>query len=133
MANALHDAAVAAGKNPNDYSAQALTTKAEMYKDYREGKTSNNIQAFDAFLGHANDAMDANDAWRRSSSPLINKPLNWFAKNLSDDPNYVSFTTALEPVRKEFMSFLNANRAEHESDIKTMETVLSDEQIASPD
>jgi hypothetical protein len=127
MANALHDAAVAAGKNPNDYSAQALTTKAEMYKDYREGKTSNNIQAFDAFLGHANDAMDANDAWRRSSSPLINKPLNWFAKNLSDDPNYVSFTTALEPVRKEFMSFLNANRAEHESDIKTMETVLSND------
>jgi len=127
MANALHDAAVAAGKNPNDYSAQALATKAEMYKDYREGKTSNNIQAFDAFLGHANDAMDANDAWRRSSSPLINKPLNWFAKNLSDDPNYVAFTTALEPVRKEFMSFLNANRAEHESDIKTMETVLSND------
>lgn len=127
MANALHDAAVAAGKNPNDFSAQALATKAEMYKDYREGKTSNNIQAFDAFLGHANDAMDANDAWRRSSSPLINKPLNWFAKNLSDDPNYVAFTTALEPVRKEFMSFLNANRAEHESDIKTMETVLSND------
>jgi len=126
MANALHDAAVAAGKNPNDYSAQALTTKAEMYKDYREGKTSNNIQAFDAFLGHANDAMDANDAWRRSSSPLINKPLNWFAKNLSDDPNYVAFTTALEPVRKEFMSFLNANRAEHEGDLKTMGAVLSD-------
>jgi hypothetical protein len=127
MANALHDAAVAAGKNPNDYSAQALATKAEMYKDYREGKTSNNIQAFDAFLGHAGDALGANEAWRRSSSPLINKPLNWFAKNLSDDPNYVAFTTALEPVRKEFMSFLNANRAEHESDIKTMETVLSND------
>jgi hypothetical protein len=126
MANALHDAAVAAGKNPNDYSAQALATKAEMYKDYREGKTSNNIAAFDAFLGHANDAMDANDAWRRAGSPLINKPLTWLAKNAENDTNYTAFTTALEPVRKEFMSFLNANRAEHEGDIKTMGAVLSD-------
>ena len=56
-----------------------LRRKPRCTRDYREGKTSNNVQAFDAFLGHANDAMDANDAWRRSSSPLINKPLNWFA------------------------------------------------------
>jgi hypothetical protein len=126
MFNAIHDEAVSQGKNPNDWGPAALKTKADMWEDYREGKTSNNITAFDAFLGHANDAMDANDAWRRSGSPLINKPLTWLAKNADNDTNYTAFTTALEPVRKEFMSFLNANRAEHEGDIKTMGTVLSD-------
>jgi hypothetical protein len=78
-------------------------------------------------LGHAGDAIDANNDWRRTKSPLLNQPLNWIATNATNDANYVKFTTALEPVRKEFMSFLNANRAEHESDIKTMQTVLSDD------
>ena len=126
MFNAIHDEAVSQGKNPNDWSPAALKTKADMWEDYRQGKTSNNIAAFDAFLGHANDAMDANDTWRRAGSPLINKPLTWLAKNAENDTNYTAFTTALEPVRKEFMSFLNANRAEHEGDLKTMGAVLSD-------
>lgn len=126
MFNAIHDEAVRQGKDPNQWSPAALKTKADMWEDYRNGKTSNNIAAFDAFLGHANDAMDANDAWRRTGSPLINKPLSWLSKNAENDTNYTAFTTALEPVRKEFMSFLNANRAEHEGDLKTMGTVLSD-------
>jgi hypothetical protein len=128
LTNALHDAAVAAGKNPNDYSAGALKAKTAMYQDYHNNKngTGANITAFDAFLGHANDALDANADWKRTKSPLLNQPLNWIATNATNDPNYVKFTTALEPVRKEFMSFLNANRAEHEADIKTMSTVLDD-------
>ena len=130
LANALHDAAVAAGKNPNDFSPGALTAKADMYKDYhanKQGTTGGNMTTFDTFLGHAGDAMAANTNWKRTKSPLLNQPLNWIATNATDDPNYVQFKTALEPVRKEFMSFLNANRAEHEDDIKTMQTVLSDE------
>jgi hypothetical protein len=123
---ALHDEAVAEGKDPRDWSATALETKASMWKDYKEGKTSNNIQAFDAFLGHAGDAMEQNEDWRRTNSPLINKPLNWLAKNATNDEHYEAFTDALEPVRKEFMSFLNANRAEHVEDIRTMQTVLND-------
>jgi hypothetical protein len=128
LALALHNEAVAQGKDPNDWSAAMLITKADMIKDYREGKTSNNIQAFDAFLGHSDDAMDANDNWRRTGSRLINVPLNEFTKQMRNDPNYISFVTSLEPVRKEFMSFLNANRAEHEADIKIMQTVLDDAQ-----
>ncbi|HET9406034.1 MAG TPA: hypothetical protein VFO39_02240 [Candidatus Sulfotelmatobacter sp.] len=125
MFNAIHDEAVRQGKNPSDYSPAALKTKSDMYEDYRQGKTSNNIAAFDAFLGHANDAMDANDAWRRTGSPLINRPVSWLAKNATNDQTYIAFDTALEPVRKEFMSFLNANRAEHETDLKTMQTILN--------
>jgi hypothetical protein len=125
MMNAILDEAKKQGKDPADFSPTALKTKSEMYQDYRQGKTSNNIAAFDAFLGHANDAMDANDSWRRSGSPLINKSLSWLAKNATNDTNYIAFDTSLEPVRKEFMSFLNANRAEHAEDLKTMQTVLN--------
>jgi hypothetical protein len=125
MMNAILDEAKKQGKDPADFSPTALKTKSEMYQDYRQGKTSNNIAAFDAFLGHANDAMDANDSWRRSGSPLINKSLSWLAKNATNDTNYIAFDSSLEPVRKEFMSFLNANRAEHAEDLKTMQTVLN--------
>jgi hypothetical protein len=125
MMNAILAEAKSQGKDPADYSPTALETKSKMYEDYRNGKTSNNIAAFDAFLGHANDAMDANDAWRRSGSPLINKPMSWLAKNATNDQNYIAFDTSLEPVRKEFMSFLNANRAEHAEDLKTMQTILN--------
>jgi hypothetical protein len=125
MMNAILAEAKSQGKNAADFSPTALETKSKMYEDYREGKTSQNISAFDAFLGHANDAMDANDTWRRSGSPLINKPLSWLAKNATNDSNYIAFDTSLEPVRKEFMSFLNANRAEHAEDLKTMQTVLN--------
>ena len=123
--SAIQAEAVRQGKDPAKFSPTALRAKDAMYKDYTEGKTSNNIASFDAFLGHANDAMDANDNWRRSNSPLINKPLSWLAQKATNDPNYIAFDTALEPVRKEFMSFLNANRAEHSEDLKTMETVLN--------
>jgi len=128
LTNALHDAAIAAGKNPNDFAPGALKAKTAMYQDYHNNKTGTgaNITAFDAFLGHSGDALDANADWKRTKSPLLNQPLNWIATNATNDPNYVKFTTALEPVRKEFMSFLNANRAEHEADIKTMQTVLDD-------
>lgn len=128
LTNALHDAAVAAGKNPNDYSPGALKAKTAMYQDYhsqKNGSTGSNITAFDAFLGHSGDALSANADWKRLNSPLLNKPLSWIAENATNDPTYTKLTTALEPVRKEFMSFLNANRAEHEADIKTMGTVLS--------
>jgi hypothetical protein len=125
MMNAILAEAKSQGKNAADFSPTALETKSKMYEDYRNGKTSQNITAFDAFLGHANDAMDSNDAWRRSGSPLINKPLSWLAKNATNDANYIGFDTSLEPVRKEFMSFLNANRAEHAEDLKTMQTVLN--------
>jgi len=130
LANALHDAAIAAGKNPNDFSPGALVAKSNMYNDYhsqKNGSTGSNITAFDAFLGHSGDALNANAEWKRANSPLLNKPLNWIATNATNDPTFVKLTTALEPVRKEFMAFLNANRAEHEADIKTMGTVLSNE------
>jgi hypothetical protein len=87
--------------------------------------------AFNTFLGNANDALDTTGKMRAKlnagmPSPLLNRPLNWIEKNAANDPDYIAFITSLEPVRKEFMTFLNQNRAEHDTDLKIMDRVLDD-------
>ena len=126
--NLISSEATAAGKNPKDFSPAALDAKSKVLNDFADGKAADSIVNFNTFLGHANDAMFATGAMRaQAGSPLINRPLNWIRKNAANDSNYTAFTTALVPVRKEFMNFLNNNRAEHESDIKVMDKVLSDD------
>ena len=123
--NALHDEAVARNLDPTDYSEAATQAKAEAQKSYNAaGKIGQQIASFRTFLGHEVEATDANEAWKRMNSPLLNKPLAWIATNASNDPNYIRLKAALGAPAKEYMSFLNANRAEHESDIKQMDTVL---------
>jgi hypothetical protein len=56
---------------------------------------------------------------------LFNKPLSWIAENAKDDPNWVAYKESFLPVAKEFMNFLNQNRAEHEADIQAMEKILN--------
>ncbi len=125
--NAIAEEAKRQGKNPHDFSPARMEAKAKTLIDFTEGKKADQITAFNTFLGHANDAMSVNETWRRTGSNLVNRPLNWLAKNAKDDTNYQAFITSLEPVRKEFMSFLNANRAEMEADVRVMQNVLSDE------
>ena len=50
----------------------------------------------------------------------------WLDKNAGNDPNYAAMKTALIPVKKEYMGFLNSQRAEHIEDIKTMDDIISD-------
>jgi hypothetical protein len=126
--NALEDMATARGLDPTDYSAAAMTAKADAVKSYSAaGKVGQQIASFNTFMGHEAEAADANAAWQRMNSPLLNRPMAWIAKNAADDPNFVRLQAALGAPAKEYMSFLNANRAEHEADIKQMETVLSPE------
>jgi ribosomal protein S13 len=135
MANAIAKEAQSRGLDPADFSPSALETKANMYEDYsgnKKGSTGQNIVTFDTFLGHVDDALDATDSMRKkliagSPSPIINRSMNWIMNNAKNDTDFAQFQTALEPVRKEFNSFLNANRAEHESDIEMMKTVTSDD------
>jgi hypothetical protein len=129
--NVLHDEVVRQGKDPRDFSPAALTAKANLINDFADGKAADQLINFNTFLGHANDALDTTSKMRAkllagAPSPIINKPLNWIEKNAANDPDYISFVTSLEPVRKEFMAFLLANHAEHESDLKIMNKVLDD-------
>lgn len=125
--NLITAAAKAAGKDPKDYSPSALAAKSKLLNDFDDGKAADNIMSFNTFLGHANDAMTATAAMRNTGSPLINKPVNWLRKNAANDTNFTSLQASLIPVRKEYMSFLNNNRAEHEEDLKVMNTILSDD------
>jgi hypothetical protein len=127
----MSDAAIRAGKDPRDYSPAALKAKSDLISSFASGKDADQLVNFNTFLGHADDAMDTTATMRAkllagAPSPLLNKPLNWIEKNAANDPDYTAFITSLEPVRKEFMTFLNQNRAEHESDLKVMNTVLDD-------
>ena len=126
--NMITDAATAAGKDPKDYSPAKLEAKAKVLNDFADGKAADNIMAFNTFLQHGSEALDATAAMRaQAGSPLINRPLNWIRKNAANDANFSSFQATLVPVRKEYMNFLNNNRAEHEADLKVMDKVLSDD------
>jgi hypothetical protein len=124
--NAIEAEATKRGLDPTDYSQPAVDAKAKTIQDYAaSGKVGQQINSFRTFVGHEAEAADANAAWTRMNSPLLNKPLSWIAKNASNDPNYVRLVAALGAPAKEYMSFLNANRAEHESDIALMDRVLN--------
>lgn len=116
--------------NPN-YKEEMYKTVQNTLNNYNDSKKEGGqIDAFNKFLGHAAEAADVTSQWRTTNTPLLNTPLNKIKDQLKGDPNYTHFITALAPVRKEYMSFLNQNRAEHEGDIDLMKTVLSDS--ASP-
>lgn len=132
LLNALHNEAQWRGLNPADYGAAALTSKGELISEYTgKGKTRANLTAFDTFLGHASDARAAADMMQRKGTTLGGVPIMRVARKelatkLTGDPDWTSFATALLPVRKEYMTFLNAGFAEKEEDVKDMKTVLDD-------
>ena len=126
--NALMAEATKRGLDPTRFNLGAQEAKAKMYQDYAGGvktKAGNQIVSFGSFLDHVADAYDANEAWLRSSSPLLNKPISEIAKNFADDQNYQRFKASLIAPAKEYINFLNNNRAEHESDIQGMEGIIN--------
>lgn len=112
--------------NPN-FNTKDVEIKTNLLKAYSTGKQGDQIQSFNAFLGHAGEAAQASADYRRVGSPLINKPLNWLSKNVENDPTYQTFITALQPVRDEYMTFLQNNHALTESDKKAADVILSNE------
>jgi hypothetical protein len=119
------------GLNPNHYSLETLKTKAATQDNYSAGgKIGAQLVSFDTFVRHNADAIEASNAWQRTNSPLLNKPMSWLAKNATNDPAYVKFKAALIAPDKEFMGFLNANRAEHEADLKAVNDLT--DQNSSP-
>jgi hypothetical protein len=111
--------------NPNFNTAE-VDRKIKNEDYYANGAGAQHLQSFGTFLEHAGSASDAVNAYRNTSSPLINKPLNWIKNNAAGDPAYQSFAASLEPVRKEFEGFLLGGRALYGDDRKAAETILSD-------
>jgi hypothetical protein len=118
--------ALAKQKDPSfDMSTYGLRLK--MNQSYTSGKQGDQIQSFNTFMQHAADASDVTNEYRQTRSPLINKSLNWMAKNATGDPGYSKFVAAIEPVRKEFATFLEGGHALTESDKHAANTILSDD------
>jgi hypothetical protein len=124
----LENKAEELGLNPQHYNVGALERKQKTADEYApSGKIGQQLMAFKKFGEHASDAADANSAWQRTNSPLLNHPLSWWAKNAADDQNYQRFKASVIAPAKEYMNFLNQNRAEHETDIAALQPLLNED------
>lgn len=129
LSNAVIAEAKKRGLDEANWGPDALENKAKVWQDYHsndKNKTGSNIGAFRTFLNHADEAETISGEWKRLHSPILDKPMGELEKTGFGGTQFANFQRSLEPVRKEYMSFLNGNRAEHEADIKIMQTVLSD-------
>ena len=110
--------------NPN-FSVAETQRKIDMEKSFTVGKDGVGIQSFDTFLQHAGELSDVLKDLYQSGSPAFNKPMNWIRKNLAGDPKYQRLLVAIEPVGKEFESFLLNQRALYIDDRRQIETFLN--------
>jgi hypothetical protein len=118
--------ALAKQKDPS-FNMSTYSLRLKMNESYTSGKQGDQIQSFNTFMQHAADASDVTSEYRQGRSPLLNKSLNWIRKNATGDPGYAKFVAAMEPVRKEFATFLEGGHALTESDKEAAQTILSDE------
>jgi hypothetical protein len=121
--------AIAAAKriDPN-FSMATFPTRQQANNYFLNGKGADQIQSFNTFLGHAKDLSDIVDQYRMPGgdvSPLINKPLNWIRKN-AGSTDYSTLMAGLQPVRDEFMTFLQNNHAMTDMDRKAGDVILSE-------
>jgi hypothetical protein len=110
--------------NPN-FSVAETQRKIDMEKSFTVGKDGLALQSFGTFLEHAGEVKTALDSVYQSGSPAFNKPMNWWRKNMSGSPEYQKLLTSLEPVKKEFESFLLSGRAMYADDRKQAEVLLN--------
>jgi hypothetical protein len=90
------------------------------------GKGADQIQSANTLIQHSKDLSDVVNDYRATGSPLLNKPLNWIRKNYGD-ATYSRYVTALQPVRDEFMTYLQNNHALTNEDRKAGDLILSDD------
>ena len=125
--------AAALGLNPTHYTLQSMKEKAgkdEEYKSTKGNSVGAQLNSFNTFLYHNADAIAASNEWKRTNSQFLNTPLNELERKFGNDPTYAKFKASLIAPGKEFMNFLNANRAEHDADIKATSEIT--DPAASP-
>ena len=101
--------------NPKFNTAE-IDRKIKATDYWVNGKGADAIQSFDTFLQHAAEAVEASGQSWRVNGKYWNKPISWWKQNMSADPAFASFVTSLEPVGKEFESFLLNGRALYSDD-----------------
>ena len=83
------------------------------------------MKSFNTLFDHLGDALNKVNQLRNTNSPIINTPLNSIKTNVLGMPGVVETMAAIEPVKKEFMTFLLNNHALTEDDKKQGDDLLS--------
>lgn len=107
------------------YTPESIQERA-VAKDLAAGKTKDQIVSFNALLGHVGDLNDGIEQLRNTKSPMINKPINWLKANAMGDPAVSNFIQRMEPVKKEYESFLLNNRALYEDDRQAADKIMNE-------
>ncbi len=113
--------------NPN-FTTSELQRKINMEQSFTVGKDSVGIQSFDTFLQHAGEVTETLKGIELTDSRLLNKSLNWWRRNMKGTPELARLETSLEPVGKEFESFLLNQRALYADDRKQVAMLLNSDQ-----
>lgn len=80
------------------------------------GVGANQLQSYGTFLEHAGAVSDALKSVNLTDMKVLNKPWNTIKQEATKNPELARLVVAVEPVRKEFESFLLNNRALYEDD-----------------
>ncbi len=88
------------------------------------------LQSLDTFVQHADELNTVLNTFKTTKSPLLNKSILWLRKNAAGDPEVQRLLVAIEPVGKEYESFLLNNRALYAEDRLTVKSLLSGEMNA---
>jgi hypothetical protein len=89
------------------------------------GKVGQQVTSYNTFLRHTGDLYDAIDSLQNSGFPDWNKNLNWLRTH-TGDPRVKTFLAKLDPVQKEFQSFLLNNRALYSEDRDAAKNIIDE-------
>jgi hypothetical protein len=110
-----------------DWTMQKYQTMLKMRQDLTSGKLGDQVQSFNAFLGHANGVSNTVNTLRNTNSPYINHTINWLRQNVSNNPVVASMLPEIDATRAEFQNFIS-NHALQKSEIDKGEKLLSEAQ-----
>lgn len=87
-----------------------IAHKAQMeYASNEKNAPGGQITSFNYMVGHAGDFMGQIDRLRNSNSPLMNKPLNWLAKNAEGNSEVAEVYIPMDNLRTEFQKFIDGS------------------------
>lgn len=108
------------------FDTSSLDRKIKMMEQYTGGKQGDQLQSLGTFLEHAGALKDTMGSLQGvMPAKILNHSINWLRKNVSDDPAYPRVLAALDPVQKEFESYLLNNRALYSEDREAVTQVIN--------
>ena len=110
------------------FNTGEIERKINMEQSFTVGKDGIGLQSFDTFLQHAGEVTETLKGIEMTDSKLLNQSLNWWRRNMKGTPELARLETSLEPVAKEFESFLLNQRALYSDDRRKMDALLNPNQ-----